>query len=612
MNREDVIYKGILANMSDGVMTIDLNGMIITFNSAAAAILGLKKSETLGKPFAEVFMMREGSDAFNQIILDAIYESAVIHNKAADFLTDRGQRTLEVTTSFLHIVPEVGVSEGEEGAGDTAAADAEEAGEKLAVIAVFKDVTEINELRVAEQKLTEELKENHKMLQDAYLEIEGTNLGLQAALKKVQMTRIAAAIFVVLMVVGIGGFSWMSKRSVRGGAASQSQQASSSGDPSQVQTIVVTSQPVKFSILLTGKLNPLNVIHIVSPFDGKVAERYFEYGQDVTKGQVLLKMNTSKVTVRLRDAEVAFIKASDELSELENWEQSSRMSEAKRALTRAQMNLDTQKKTLADVKMLFEKGIVPESEYESTRQQLTNVKMDFAASEENLDATRQLGSKKHLKVSRLQLENTRYQLTELRDQMQKAVVTAPVSGTVIKPSASDLGDGPKNIEKGTSISQGALLVSIGDTQGFSVGASVDEEDVTKIKAGQLVNITGGAFPDATLSGQVAHVSSQATAKSRGNPSYDIIVRTGPIEKKIRENILLGMSATLDLISYNNPEALLVPIDAVRQGAEGRYIVLMDKASGKTRDVPVITGVTTLDSVEILNGLSPGDEVVLSY
>ena len=66
MEQESIIYKNILANMSDGVMTIDLKGQIITFNPAAANILGLKEEDVLGKKFAQVFFEYEGNDDFNQ------------------------------------------------------------------------------------------------------------------------------------------------------------------------------------------------------------------------------------------------------------------------------------------------------------------------------------------------------------------------------------------------------------------------------------------------------------------------------------------------------------------------------------------------------------------
>ena len=51
MKNDELIYQNILANMSDGVMTIGLDGKIITFNEAAEEILQMKAAEVIGKPF---------------------------------------------------------------------------------------------------------------------------------------------------------------------------------------------------------------------------------------------------------------------------------------------------------------------------------------------------------------------------------------------------------------------------------------------------------------------------------------------------------------------------------------------------------------------------------
>ena len=54
--------RNALENMSDGVVTIDLAGEIVTFNEAAERILGLAREEALGKKFGEVFLLRRESD----------------------------------------------------------------------------------------------------------------------------------------------------------------------------------------------------------------------------------------------------------------------------------------------------------------------------------------------------------------------------------------------------------------------------------------------------------------------------------------------------------------------------------------------------------------------
>jgi PAS domain S-box-containing protein len=123
MEQQSVIYKNILENMSDGVMTVDLKGSIITFNPAAQAILEIKEEDILNNHFGELFLVPPENDDFYQTILDAIYESSTTHSRIVEY--HRGKRTkiLSVTTSFLKMWS--GIQE-----------------EKIGVIAVFSDITE--------------------------------------------------------------------------------------------------------------------------------------------------------------------------------------------------------------------------------------------------------------------------------------------------------------------------------------------------------------------------------------------------------------------------------------------------------------------------------------
>ena len=97
----DIVFRNILESMSDGVMTIGLDGTVMTFNAAAEKILGLESQAVLGHSFAEVFLAQEGNDQFNQTILNAVYDADTIQNKIVPWYSGETVLTLEVTTSFL-------------------------------------------------------------------------------------------------------------------------------------------------------------------------------------------------------------------------------------------------------------------------------------------------------------------------------------------------------------------------------------------------------------------------------------------------------------------------------------------------------------------------------
>ena len=79
MHTEDVILKSIITDMSEGVMTIGFNGVISHVNPAAEVILGMTAEALVGKSFARCFFEHSENDAFNQCILDAVYDASCAH-----------------------------------------------------------------------------------------------------------------------------------------------------------------------------------------------------------------------------------------------------------------------------------------------------------------------------------------------------------------------------------------------------------------------------------------------------------------------------------------------------------------------------------------------------
>jgi len=121
--RSTPLYENILANMADGVISLDLSGRITTFNDSAGRILGLQPERVVGQPYAAVFFEEAGFDDFNELVLNAIYESATTHSRQVLVGTGGEERWLLMSTTFLR-------------------AGAQLSATKLGVIVVFSDITE--------------------------------------------------------------------------------------------------------------------------------------------------------------------------------------------------------------------------------------------------------------------------------------------------------------------------------------------------------------------------------------------------------------------------------------------------------------------------------------
>jgi PAS domain S-box-containing protein len=117
------LYENILANMADGVISLDLNGHITTFNPSAGRILGVDPARVVGQPYAAVFFEEAGFDDFNELVLQAIYESATTHSRRVRIGAGGEERWLLMSTTFLRTGAQLHER-------------------KLGVIVVFSDITE--------------------------------------------------------------------------------------------------------------------------------------------------------------------------------------------------------------------------------------------------------------------------------------------------------------------------------------------------------------------------------------------------------------------------------------------------------------------------------------
>lgn len=125
MSQRDLIRESIIRDMSEGVVVLGLDGSIKTMNPAAERILDRSAEQLIGKKIATAFYEHSENDAFNQAVLDAVYDPTIMHRHLVPFFTGDKTRQLRMMTSYLR--------DGETPVG---------------IVVVLGDVTELAELKI--------------------------------------------------------------------------------------------------------------------------------------------------------------------------------------------------------------------------------------------------------------------------------------------------------------------------------------------------------------------------------------------------------------------------------------------------------------------------------
>ena len=140
--------------------------------------------------------------------------------------------------------------------------------------------------------------------------------------------------------------------------------------------------------------------------------------------------------------------------------------------------------------------------------------------------------------------------------------------------------------------------------------------------GYEVEVVFDALPDETFHGQVVRVGptlvtvenvqavqalAALTEESLGNPSTALRPSSGQGSGHRPQLLPAGLNASVDVIGGRAENALLVPVEALRELSPGKYAVFV-MVNGQLEMRPVEVGLMDYTSAEIISGLEQGDEV----
>lgn len=202
------------------------------------------------------------------------------------------------------------------------------------------------------------------------------------------------------------------------------------------------------------------------------------------------------------------------------------------------------------------------------------------------------------------IESAQSKVDSTQDTYENYTITAPISGQVITKT-SKVGD---NISKSSNST--TTMAVIYDLSQMTFEMSVDELDVRSVQVGQTVQITADAIEGKTFTGKVTNISLQSS-QSNGVTNYPVTVTLDEVG-----DLLPGMNVDGTIILDQAENTLVIPVDSLMRG--NRVYVKDDTQTETQGNVPagfksveVETGLINDEYVEILSGLSEGDEIYVA-
>lgn len=335
-----------------------------------------------------------------------------------------------------------------------------------------------------------------------------------------------------------------------------------------VNQSVVSLNDIVETISATGKIQPQTEIKISADVSGEIVELFVKEGDDVMKGDLLLKIKSDIYLSILERAEASLNSSLANLLMAE-----AQFQESQQNFNRNKKLLESEAISIAD----FEKI---ESQYKVSKLNVESAKYAIISSEASVK--------------------------EAKENLAKTKIYAPKNGTI---SRLNIEIGERVV--GTAQMSGTEILSLANLNKMEVVVEVNENDILNVEIGDKVEIEVDALPNQNFKGIVSEIANSADYV--GISADQLTTFKVKIEIIDVANFKPGMTATVDIITAKINNALSVPVESISL----RYDSISDKKiecvflifDDKVKKVNVKTGIQDIDFIQIKEGLSLNQKVV---
>lgn len=320
------------------------------------------------------------------------------------------------------------------------------------------------------------------------------------------------------------------------------------------------------SVTATGTVEPVVKVEVGTQVSGIIDRIYVDYNSVVTKGQLIAEMDKINLQAEMVSKE----------AELAN----------------SKTEFDYQEKNYARSKTLYGKKLISDSDFETATYNYEKARSSY--------------------------DRLRSDMIKVRRNLEYATITSPIDGVVIN----------RAVEEGQTVAAGfstpTLFTIANDLTQMRVIADVDEADIGQVEEGQTVKFTVDAYPDDVFEGNVTQVRLEATVTSNV-VTYEVVISAYNPDLKLKP----GLTANVVIYTLERPNVLTIPSKALRfipdpamlesmkltvedaamEAPQGKKIV-WQKVGQSLQPKVIATGTSTLNMIEVTEGLGDGEEIVV--
>jgi HlyD family secretion protein len=398
----------------------------------------------------------------------------------------------------------------------------------------------------------------------------------------------------------------------------------------KVLTAKLAKQDLSTVVSGTGQIKAKTYVNLGATAMGRVTHLYFKEGDMVKKGETVATIENIQQEANVAGQQAAISAAKTDITSYIAAEKT-----AQANLDHAKADLEQKDLDWSRAQALYKDGILSKQDFDAKK---AAYDLDVASVAQAVAQLNQ--AKAQTDSARGHMQTQEANLRVNQDLLNRTLAIAPFDGVVTNEPIRE----GETVVEGIQNAEGSTIMTIADMSVVTAEVKVDETDIVNIQLGQSAEVTVDAIPNKVFKGHVTLVGDQALLRSTGVATsqsttgteeakdFKVVVTLDNPSSELRP----GLSTTAKITTAHKSGVLSLPIQALTMhnpdddkaktaGAvqaasttpatksveiQGVFVLDKDKA-GKLRVkfVPVTTGITGATDIEVLSGLTEGQEIV---
>ena len=378
---------------------------------------------------------------------------------------------------------------------------------------------------------------------------------------------------------------------------------------SMVQPVLESGAPKTGKAVLAagGYIIARDVYVISTKIDGRVKDIFIERSQIVEAGHTIITIEDEEYRSRVRLAEAQVAKAKARLAQLRAGSRPEEIARARAQASSSQATALQAKKDEERIAGLADDGIASPSERDAARANRVVAEANLAAQQELVTIAEKGPRAEEIQMAEADLQEADANLKYAETQLSFTIIKAPITGTILEKVA----------KKGEMVTtnnfggQGArsAAVSMADLTDLQVELDINEDDLPRIRMGQMCRLQVDSHPDADIDGIVDEIAPRAD-RQKATVQVKVKILNPPkfLRPEVSARVTFLEEESNETAEVLETSVLWIPRDAITLGAEGSTVFVVFEGKALARAVK--TGREGALGVEITEGLV-GDEQIIS-